>query len=788
MLTKFVFLVLLWLKASSASSKVAYFQNGRYIDIIKSGENIQTQSSDVASLGRSANLGDFYDIRTETFTGLSLFSSNSFNDSIYSIDNPYANVDYVRTESISEKTSKLHIGASLSVSAFWGLITIFHGSGSYLKEDKKTFESAKLSLIYSIRTKTDVLKIFTNSSKLSMDLDILDLTDATHIVVGIDWGADIVMSVEETNTDLSTRTEVEGMMGGMLEGIASGIAGAAGMGFDAGGLEHSSTFSIEFNGDVTPDVLPQTFNDSIKFMRNVPDLIAKVNEGRGKKMNYILIPVDTVRKVMKGESNIKIGHFKEIDESILKEAIDLYQDVKNSELLIGDAYNEIENWQHFAADDFSRISTFRSDFKSAFYDMQRNISNSIVNIRRGNDHPKLLSKTISNYANSNWTSNNVMKILASYNKTMEKIKTMKLLQSGRFITNNFEQILTENYMREMRVISVDLDTLDVSSPIFDRIIGLLQGVDDEGIPYYFKNIQDQELIITSYQYGNAVKKFDFSINKHEYLLVKDDNGFVTIVEASNYDLVNSYELEDVKNSIIAVETNRTFYKIDVLTGKIFSTNIQSILYNTNITWNLVGSFPAEDAIIQNNIAENGSEIFFVTQSGILYKFDSKLKATTVLGETKSTGNYASIVKYKDYLYIQKDTGFYEFNGTNVNEILNHDMGAKQDCGLMVVKDKICRIGGNMTDLYPDPITCYDPATTVWSTYGELNQAKHRPGIAYTNRGTVIIGGQIFTSQLRTGRNWLATLELFNEDDKSFDYLSSDFPNGLTAPQAVTFYF
>ena len=276
--------------------------------------SISTQSTQAVALGRVADLGDLYDARSDNFLEISLYTTDlpRPGDAVHSTDNAYASIDYVRTESLSEKMEKLGVSAELSVSFLGGLVSA-SGSGKYLNEDKKSARSAKTSLVYSIRTVTEDLKIFSKSSRQLMDQFLLTNIDATHVVVGIDWGANVVLSLEETNTDSSNIQEIQGKLQAALNLAVLSASGSAEVDFGSSDVEKSSSFSLRLNGDIIPDTVPQTINESVSFIRSLPYLIKKENEGKGKIMNYILMPITTFRKDFEAKSNDS-GIIKEINE------------------------------------------------------------------------------------------------------------------------------------------------------------------------------------------------------------------------------------------------------------------------------------------------------------------------------------------------------------------------------------------------------------------------------------------------------------------------------------------
>ena len=101
-------------------------------------------------------------------------------------------------ENFKSKFEKLNVEAQLKISALLGLFAL-EGSGKYLCEEKSSEKSYKCSFIYQATTFEEQFNPFHDDLK---DLNIsFNLLDCTHVVTGIKWGANAILSVDYVDED-----------------------------------------------------------------------------------------------------------------------------------------------------------------------------------------------------------------------------------------------------------------------------------------------------------------------------------------------------------------------------------------------------------------------------------------------------------------------------------------------------------------------------------------------------------------------------------------------------------
>ena len=178
-----------------------------------------------------------------------------------------------------------------------GLVNL-HGSGKYLNEKKTSFKSVECALVRSNTTVVEHLDLFNDEVKNRISDDALRHPTATHVVVQIYWGAQCTVRVADQNSEDKKKTEVEGSLMAQAEKLKMLVGSpnvGAGAGFTRQEKENWEKFSLEIFGDVLlsdkSGRFPTTVDGAIEMIRDVPLLIQKSNDGKGKPLAYVMFPL-----------------------------------------------------------------------------------------------------------------------------------------------------------------------------------------------------------------------------------------------------------------------------------------------------------------------------------------------------------------------------------------------------------------------------------------------------------------------------------------------------------------
>jgi hypothetical protein len=239
-------------------------------------------------------------------------------------------VELVMSDSIQDKFHKLDIEAELQISLLAGLVKL-SGSGAYLNEEKKSARAQSMSLVYRIRTINEEFMLRQNRGKV--DIEILKAggnLQATHVVVGIDWGAVCSITCQYENTDGKDETTVKGALGVHLEKLKASVdvKGSARVEYKDDKKEKLDSFTFKCKSDVstTDKELPTTFEGALELARNLPKIVQQTNGGKGVPVLYMLMPLEAVTKICRLQVTLEL-HYASIREDIIKRAAQVMESI-----------------------------------------------------------------------------------------------------------------------------------------------------------------------------------------------------------------------------------------------------------------------------------------------------------------------------------------------------------------------------------------------------------------------------------------------------------------------------
>jgi len=244
------------------------------------------------ALGRIARLGDLYDATTDNFCKKSVFGQPLPPDSpaISKTDNPYNDSRRYEVSTLEEKCRQLKVTGELQLSILAGMCEQIQGSAEYLTQKKNSFGTVTRIQISYIKTVTERLEVSHDHVKNYILKEAIHHPRATHVVVEIEWGANCVITTMERKYKVEKKQEAEGVLGWIGSGLVKAGNYLSGNTNEAETEERTET-SVEILGDVLPDELPQTSAAAQDMMQSIPQLVQNCNDGKGKPLTYVMIPI-----------------------------------------------------------------------------------------------------------------------------------------------------------------------------------------------------------------------------------------------------------------------------------------------------------------------------------------------------------------------------------------------------------------------------------------------------------------------------------------------------------------
>ncbi|GES75107.1 neoverrucotoxin subunit beta-like [Rhizophagus clarus] len=336
------------------------------------------------SLGRAAFIGSLYNAVSDTFCGTAILKAKFPDNSISKIDIPNSELFYEYEDSYMEKFNKLDVEAELKLSVLTGLFAL-EGSGKYLSDVKDSYKVFKGNLIYRITSVEENLNIYRDDVKTCISTDGFNNTVATHIVVGIKWGATVIASFECKNMNEDDKHQAEAALKSYFEKLSLSTFENDNVNVEKNQPNLMNYFSIRLLGDVIPynKYFPQSFNEAKKVMIELPSYATQFNNGKGFPIEYIFYPLSEIAKLFNQKTTVK-SMIMESSEEIVLMIEQVFDDLFKQKQRLNDLFNDAKLISHLIPDKiFEEINDHVQEIKLEEVRFKKKLAKSLVKIRSG---------------------------------------------------------------------------------------------------------------------------------------------------------------------------------------------------------------------------------------------------------------------------------------------------------------------------------------------------------------------------------------------------------------------
>ncbi|KAE9555382.1 hypothetical protein FO519_001394 [Halicephalobus sp. NKZ332] len=415
------------------------------------GENITR-----ASVGRVAHVGDLYDARSETFCGISILKKPPPPTTLQTTDNNDCKIEYVHSDTFSEKFEKLSISAELKLSILAGAFTLA-GHGQYLSDEKKSARAVRSSLVYTINTKVEHLNLTSEDLKDCLELNTLKNDRGTHVVVDVCWGANAAIIMESMNSESKDNTEVEGALSGELKKIAAKASGKIEVDYKKNEEKKETNFSFRVFADVLPaGDLPQTVEGAIELMKKIPALAQEANDGKGKPIKYIMVPISTLKSLLNKPELMADRLVKQLNEEAIARFVELFDEISELKQKLNDLYNDMVAHKFCVLeDDVKKASKIRTLLNRREASLRSKLAATLIEVRSGRADAEQLENILEEFEGNDFSLSKVRSDINSFHNVVEKIKFADILKAeGATYIGLGSSLETEMIKNEMRDIYI----------------------------------------------------------------------------------------------------------------------------------------------------------------------------------------------------------------------------------------------------------------------------------------------------------------------------------------------
>ena len=377
-------------------------------------------------LGRPFALGMLYDCRKDIIVpGMTLWDNAMLKNALDSKKQVGSGFEIIAEDNLENKATNLDISASVKLSFLGGLIKV-EGAAKYLDDRTSSLHQSRISLKYWSTSKFD---------QLTMDQlgnvqfpNVFSNKVATHVVVGVLYGADAFFVFDRKIKKDENKREVTGSMKALVKKLPGiEIEGAAKVKIDDSDKKEADKFECKFHGDLHLPNNPTTFDSAVKIYHELPELLKQGTDS----------PIVVAKKVWLypltklNSDAAKVVH--EISVGLVSQAQKVIEEMLQLQMHASDIMNTS------VCSYFSGMQEQLSEFKGKVTEYKMSFSQKLMHllphIREGGKEESALAEVFkskeaspfSSHALSTWikAKEQEIKILGTYLQGMEDVKSIK---------------------------------------------------------------------------------------------------------------------------------------------------------------------------------------------------------------------------------------------------------------------------------------------------------------------------------------------------------------------------
>ncbi|XP_067432595.1 stonustoxin subunit beta-like [Thunnus thynnus] len=344
----------------------------------------------VAALGRPFTLGMLYDARQDKLIpGFNLWDKTTIEENTVETPLPSSEFHIMTSDSFESKSSLLDVDTSLKASFLSGLIEV-GGSAKYLNDQKKFKNQSRVTFQYKATTTVEQLSMTPLRTMDMQQTDLIEKGLATHVVTGIQYGANAFFVFDSEKLDASSVQNIQGSMEAVIKKIPSfNIDGHVDIKLTDEEKVLTNKFSCKFYGDFILENIPTTFEDAVKTYVELPKIPGENGE-RAAPLKVWLMPLKNLDfRCAQLKSEIIVT---EISVVLVRKAEDALEGIREIEMRCNDSLADR------VSECFPQIRKMLSSFQKLcnYYTsaLQQDIKRTLLSIREGKEDESSLENLL----------------------------------------------------------------------------------------------------------------------------------------------------------------------------------------------------------------------------------------------------------------------------------------------------------------------------------------------------------------------------------------------------------
>uniref|UniRef100_A0A3B3VSH8 Neoverrucotoxin subunit alpha-like n=1 Tax=Poecilia latipinna TaxID=48699 RepID=A0A3B3VSH8_9TELE len=337
----------------------------------------------VAALGRPFALGMLYDTRRDQLmTGFTLWERETISSYLSSQVHPSSSYEISTSDSFESKSSLLDVNLSLKASFLGGLVEV-GGSAGFLNDNKKLKNQSRVTFQYKATTFYDRLNLSLFQAVKLQDKDLVEKSDATHVVTGILYGANAFFVFDSEKLESSSVETVQAKMFAAVNKIPSfNIEARAEMKLTKEERDAINKFTCKFYGDFILEKNPTTFEDAVTTFSKLPELLGETKKN-SVPVKVWLTPLEDL--------GVTGAELKEnISSGLVRKFCNSLESIKEMERRCREAQEEkvVESFPQIR----KKLKVFEDNCKDYTSNLSRAMQEKIPLIREGKEDERCVEK------------------------------------------------------------------------------------------------------------------------------------------------------------------------------------------------------------------------------------------------------------------------------------------------------------------------------------------------------------------------------------------------------------
>jgi len=376
------------------------------------------------ALGQMASLGSLYDARTDNFLPVCILNTEVPDSFITRTEKTVTEFEFSEDDSLKERFTKMGLNTDLQASYISGLVDV-EGSGRYLSKIQNTCGVVEASMYHRFTVMEENLEVRSKEVADFLTLDNIQAGFATHVVVGITWGAHSIVaaSVQLLQGDNERRTDVTAKLKARLAQLKLRVSGTGANSKKDCDLEIPGyNIEIHVDSDMLPDrgMMPTTFEGAHKFLKKIPQYISHGDGGNGKPVTYALLPLQLLAFLRGKDITAANTPLVQLSGDTIEKFITRFVEFSAIQLALSDHLKRVDQHQDCVSGEHAKeMAGLEKTVNGRKETLRSRFAMTLKDARAGRESPGSLWELFKDFMDDNLTPESVSGAIDKYTEKMD---------------------------------------------------------------------------------------------------------------------------------------------------------------------------------------------------------------------------------------------------------------------------------------------------------------------------------------------------------------------------------